>query len=90
MFINHNVRFVFTHEEREAVDHKIEMVLEHLGKLSEFLEKSPQCRFLPVNLCPIEDCCLYHCIDCEIKAELFPVVRKCFEDCVRLTEHIQK
>ena len=90
MYINRNVQYVFTKEDRQAVNHKIEMVLEHLRKLSVFLEESPQCRFLPMNLCSIDDCCNYHCIDCEKKAELFPIVRKCYEDCLEKVEQIQQ
>ena len=90
LHVNRNVRYVFTREERQAVDHKIEMVLEYLRKLKVFLEESPQCRFLPIHLCSIDECCQYHYIYCEIKAELFPIVRKCYEDSLEKIEQIQQ
>ena len=90
LHVNRNVRYVFTREERQAVNHKIEMVLEYLRKLKVFLEESPQCRFLPIHLCSIDECCQYHCMYCEIKAELFPIVRKCYEDSLEKVEQIQQ
>lgn len=90
MYINRNVRFVYNDEQRQAVDHKIELVMKHLKDLWVYLQNSPQCRFIPMALCSIDDCCEYHCISCELKAQMYELIKKCYDDCNIIIEEINK
>ena len=83
MYQNYNILYIRIKDER---DHKIGIILDSLKRLYVYLENSPQCRYLPLDVCPIDSCCDYHCKMCILKAQFRDIIKSAHEQCRQLCD----